>query len=94
MTVNLFNNQLVLEVPLGTNFICFKRMPEIIAFCLQFSYDRTYVLTDKDSTYVTLYIRGTEWYITSGDLNTNHYDATDALLQLIQQQEPQAYEYW
>ncbi len=95
MTVSLFDNQFSLEVPTQILFICFTRTPEIIEFCLQFSYDRTYVLTDKDSAYVTLNVSNNKWY-TTDTLTANdfdHYDATKALLQFIHNQ-PKAYEYW
>ncbi len=98
MTVSLFDDQLVLEVPNNVNYICFKRIPEVIEFCLQFPYDRMDILTDSDSTYVTLsLLKNNIWYTTSSltDHDTDHFDVTDALLPLIhQQQSLKAYEYW
>lgn len=96
MTVKLFNNQLILEVPKYTEYICFRRMPKIIDFCLQFSFGRKYILTEGESIYITLSVHDIDkWYTTTSiEDGDNHYDATDALLQHIQQQEPQAYEYW
>lgn len=92
MTVNLFNNQLILEVPATIDYISFKRMDEISAFCWQFPYAHSFMLTDSNSTYFSLSVENPKWYTTDGALDSDHYDATDQLLQLIQQ--PQTYEYW
>lgn len=91
MTVKLFKNQLVLEVPEDTKWITFKRMPETVNFCLPFSTnERMYILTDSTSIYFSWSIKYAKWY--TDTMHDHSFNATDQLLQLIQQS--QTYECW
>ncbi len=90
MTVSLFNDQLILEVPEDTRWITFKQTPKTAAFCVEF-YEYKDMITNNHYPYFSLYLESLAWFITS-EPHDHCYIATEELLKFLHQS--QAYEYW
>lgn len=95
MTVSLFDNQLVLEVPEYTEYLTFLRTEEAIEFCKQFNYRNHYILQEsKGYPYISICCNSDTFYNTSY-IHDECYDISDIFYDFIlQKSKQQTYEYW